>query len=123
MLVVNAGNIAKDWEWLSGHLPDGVKLTNRSDEIALLAVQGPHSLPMLQKLTPIDLSLIPYYHFCKGTIAGIPMIISRQDTPGNLVLNCTWNRLMMPPKAYGIRSLRQEKSITSSRSDLVREIR
>ena len=116
MLVVNAGNIAKDWEWLSGYLPDGVKLTNRSDETALLAVQGPHSLPMLQKLTPIDLSLIPYYHFCKGTIAGIPMIISRTGYTGELgfelylesshdAAQSVWDSLFEAGKEYNVQPI------------------
>ncbi len=84
MLVVNAGNIAKDWEWLRGHLSDRVTLMNMSDETALLAIQGPNSLSLLQKLTPSDLSMVSYYHFFKGTIAGIPMIISRTGYTGEL---------------------------------------
>lgn len=82
MVVVNAANIAKDWEWMSRHRPDGVTFTDRSDETALLAVQGPSSLATLQPLTGVDLAAIPYYHFVRGTLAGTPMIISRTGYTG-----------------------------------------
>jgi aminomethyltransferase len=84
LLVVNAGNLTKDWEWLNKQLSGSVVLADRSDETALLAVQGPNSLPLLQKLTSADLSLVPYYHFIEGQIAGIPMIISRTGYTGEL---------------------------------------
>jgi aminomethyltransferase len=84
MLVVNAANIDKDFAWMQRNCFGDVLLKNRSDEISLLAVQGPKSLATLQKLTSVDLSSIPYYHFRKGTLAGVEMIISRTGYTGEL---------------------------------------
>ena len=66
MLVVNAGNIQKDWDWVTQHNTYGVELKNISDQTSLLAVQGPKAIQVLQKLTSIDLNTIPYYEFRKG---------------------------------------------------------
>ncbi len=84
MLVVNAANIDKDVAWLKQNLTGNVVIENRSDEVSLLAVQGPHSRDTLQKLTMVDLSSIAYYHFVKGTLAGVEMIISRTGYTGEL---------------------------------------
>lgn len=84
MIVVNAANIDKDWEWMKSHCPPDVSFENKSDETALLAIQGPKSLATLQKLTAVDLSSIPYYHFVRGTLAGVDMIISRTGYTGEL---------------------------------------
>lgn len=75
MLVVNASNIDKDWNWISQFNTEGAAMKNISDEMCLFAVQGPNALPTLQKLTPIDLSSIPYYHFVKGEFANVPNVI------------------------------------------------
>ena len=76
MLVVNASNIDKDWAWISGfaHAYD-TKLLNISDNTSLLAVQGPNALQILQTLTDVHLSDIKYYHFTKGTVAGIDNVL------------------------------------------------
>lgn len=84
MLVINAANVEKDIAWMNDHLVPGVTLTNRSDETSLLAVQGPQSLSTLQQLTAVDLSRIPYYHFQRGSLAGVDMIISRTGYTGEL---------------------------------------
>ena len=84
MLVVNASNTKKDFDWLKSHIGGDVQLTDRSDEYSLLAVQGPHSLAALQKLTKVNLSAVEYYHFVRGTLAGIDMIISRTGYTGEL---------------------------------------
>ena len=84
MIVVNAANIDKDWEWMKSHCPGDVSFENKSDETALLAIQGPKSLATLQKLTTADLSTIPYYHFVRGMLAGVEMIISRTGYTGEL---------------------------------------
>jgi aminomethyltransferase len=84
MLVVNAANIEKDFEWLKSHLRSDVELNDVSDSISLLAVQGPSSLKTLQKIADIDLSKIKYYHFAWGKIAGIPCIISRTGYTGEI---------------------------------------
>lgn len=82
MMVVNAVNTEKDYQWLKEHQPPGVKLKNVSDQITLLAVQGRKSQVTLQKLTPLDLSTIRYYHFQQGKLADTPMIISRTGYTG-----------------------------------------
>jgi aminomethyltransferase len=70
MLVVNASNIEKDWEWISGLNTMGADLENRSDDFALLALQGPSSVQILQKLTDSDVSSIKFYTFETGSVAG-----------------------------------------------------
>jgi len=75
LLVVNAANIDKDWNWCVSHNEAGAELQNSSDNTAQLAVQGPKALATLQKLTSIDLSAIPYYHFTHGEFAGVKDII------------------------------------------------
>lgn len=75
LLVVNAANIEKDWNWCVSHNTIGAELENASDRMGQLAVQGPKALPTLQKLTSLDLSEIPYYHFRVGDFAGVPQVI------------------------------------------------
>ncbi|MBU6325984.1 MAG: glycine cleavage system aminomethyltransferase GcvT, partial [Bacteroidetes bacterium] len=75
MLVVNASNIEKDWNWISQHNTYGCDLYNVSDEWSLLAVQGPKAAETVQKLTSVDLSAIPYYHFAFGSCAGIQGVV------------------------------------------------
>jgi aminomethyltransferase len=75
LLVVNASNIEKDWNWISSHNKFGVEMKNISDRTSLLAVQGPKAMTALQKLTDINLSEIPYYHFKKGKFAGLDNIV------------------------------------------------
>ena len=70
LLVVNAGNIDKDWNWIAKHNTSGVDMKNISDDICLFAVQGPKAVGVLQKLTSTDLSVIKYYHFVIGDFAG-----------------------------------------------------
>lgn len=75
MLVVNASNIDKDWEWIQSHNTEGVAMENLSDNLCLLAVQGPDATATLQKLTEVDLSSMEYYTFQVGTMAGISHVI------------------------------------------------
>ena len=75
MLVVNAANMEKDWNWCVSHNTEGAELENASDNIAQLAVQGPKAVLALQKLTDIDLASIPYYTFKVGTFAGEENVI------------------------------------------------
>ena len=84
MLVVNASNTKKDFDWLKSHLEGDVSLIDRSDEFSLLAVQGPQSLKTLKKIVDVDLSKIEYYHFTRGRVAGEEMIISRTGYTGEL---------------------------------------
>src|SRR5437588_808748 len=75
MLVVNASNIEKDWNWISKYNTDGVEMKNISDRTSLLAVQGPKAAEALQSLTDIDLGSMEYYTFKKGRFAGINNVL------------------------------------------------
>ncbi|MEI6680477.1 MAG: glycine cleavage system aminomethyltransferase GcvT [Mariniphaga sp.] len=75
MLVVNASNIQKDWEWLVSQNDMGAILENASDKICQLAVQGPKATQILQELTDTDLSSIKYYTFKTGNFAGVDDVI------------------------------------------------
>ncbi len=76
MLVVNASNIEKDWDWVAQHNDMGAVMKDISDDTALFAVQGPKAQKVLQKLTEVDLSEVKFYHFAQGKLAGEEMIIS-----------------------------------------------
>ncbi len=71
MLVVNASNIEKDWNWISKFNTDKVEMHNISDKTCLLAIQGPNATKMLQPLTDIDILNLKYYTFTKGKFAGV----------------------------------------------------
>lgn len=76
MLVVNAGNMQKDWDFLCSHTPQygltvGKELYNASDEISLLAIQGPLAMKVVQKITKDSVMDLPYYSFIKANVAGI----------------------------------------------------
>lgn len=75
MLVVNASNIEKDWNWISSHNNLGVEMTNNSDEMSLLAIQGPDAAEAMQSLTKLDLFKMKYYNFEIGTFAGVENVI------------------------------------------------
>lgn len=75
LMVVNASNIEKDWEWCQKMNKVGAELENGSDRTAQLAVQGPKTVAVLQKLTDVDLSDIPYYTFKVGKFAGCDEVI------------------------------------------------
>jgi aminomethyltransferase len=75
LLVVNASNIEKDWNWIQSHNTEGVEMKNLSDELCLLAVQGPNATATLQKLTEVDLSAMDYYTFQVGKMADMDNVI------------------------------------------------
>ncbi|WP_116108438.1 glycine cleavage system aminomethyltransferase GcvT [Lewinella sp. IMCC34191] len=75
MLVVNASNIQKDWDWISSHNTFGAEMLDISDHTALLAVQGPKATEILEPLTDVDLAAIPYYHFVRGSLAGVDNVL------------------------------------------------
>lgn len=75
MCVVNAGNIEKDWDWFVKNKIDGAEIENISDDLSLLAIQGPKATEALQSLTDVNLSEIPYYRFVIGKFAGIDNVI------------------------------------------------
>jgi aminomethyltransferase len=83
MMVVNASNVAKDYAHIARHADEfGVTIEDVSDEMGLLALQGPIAAKILQPLTQTDLSQIGYYHFAEGSVGGMPMIISRTGYTG-----------------------------------------
>ncbi|QAA22746.1 glycine cleavage system aminomethyltransferase GcvT [Sporolactobacillus terrae] len=94
-LVVNAANIDKDFNWLSEHAPQSINLTNRSEQIALLAVQGPHALNSVQKITDYDLTSIEHFKFAKHvSLNGVDSLVSRTGYTGEdgLELYCPWDQ-------------------------------
>lgn len=75
MLVVNASNIEKDWNWISKHNSHNAEMHNISDKTALLAIQGPNATKILQPLTDIDILNLKYYTFVKGKFAGVDNVL------------------------------------------------
>lgn len=82
MMVVNAANIEKDFQWINSHLIPGIECVNATDDYTLLAVQGPKAEATLQKSTNIDLSKIKYYWMTEGKFAGVDVFISRTGYTG-----------------------------------------
>jgi len=82
LLVVNAANIAKDFDWLKEHRRDGAELEDDSSRYALLAIQGPRSQPVLSRLTETDLDSLSFYHFTTARVADAEMIVSRTGYTG-----------------------------------------
>ncbi len=75
MLVVNASNIEKDWNWIVKHNMDKVEMHNISDKTCLLAIQGPNATKILQPLTEMDILNLKYYTFTKGKFAGVENVL------------------------------------------------
>lgn len=75
MLVVNASNIEKDWNWISSFNDKGVEMHNISEKTSLLAIQGPNACKILQPLTDMDILNLKYYTFTKGTFAGVEHVL------------------------------------------------
>ena len=115
MLVVNASNIEKDWNWLTENNTAGAELENASDHTAQLAVQGPKATEVLQKLTSVNLSEISFYHFKVGDFAGVKnVIISNPGYTGSGGFELyfypeegmkIWNALFEAGKEYGIKPI------------------
>jgi aminomethyltransferase len=111
LLVVNAGNIEKDFRWLQEQRPEGCRLTNASDDWALLALQGPKAHEILQGLTPLDLPGLKYYHFAEGALDGVPATLSRTGYTGEDGFEIfvrssdaerVWRRLLEAGKGQGL---------------------
>ena len=75
MLVVNAGNIDKDWKWISDRNTNNVEMHNISDKTGLLAIQGPNATKIIQTLTDMDVLNLKYYTFTKGKFAGVENVL------------------------------------------------
>src|SRR5690554_6454773 len=115
LLVVNASNIDKDWDWISKHNDLGVDMRNLSDDYALLAIQGPKSIEAMQSLTSVNLSEIPYYSFKVGDFAGIENVIisaTGYTGSGGFEIYCKneeveqiWNNVFEAGKNFGIKPI------------------
>ncbi|MEL1241274.1 glycine cleavage system aminomethyltransferase GcvT [Flavobacterium flavipallidum] len=115
LLVVNASNIEKDWNWISSHNDLGVTMVNRSDDYSLLAIQGPKAVEALQSLTSVDLASIKYYHFQIGDFAGFnDVIISATGYTGaggfeiyckNDQAEAIWNKVFEAGAPFGIQPI------------------
>lgn len=115
LLVVNASNLEKDWNWLVQNNTVGAELENASDHTAQLAVQGPKATELLQKLTPVNLSEIPFYHFKVGEFAGVKnVILSNTGYTGSGGFELyfypeegvkIWNALFEAGQEYGIKPI------------------
>jgi len=115
MLVVNASNVEKDWNWLNANNTVGAELENASDHTAQLAVQGPKATELLQKLTSVNLAEVPYYHFAVGDFAGVENVIlsnTGYTGAGGFELYFypeygvqIWNALFETGKEFGIKPI------------------
>ena len=106
MLVVNASNIEKDWNWITGFNTNNVEMHNISSRTCLLAIQGPNATKLLQPLTEMDITNLKYYTFVKGAFAGIEnVLVSATGYTGaggveiyfedsNDAANIIWDKLM-----------------------------
>ena len=114
MLVVNASNIQKDWDWIEKNNDINAELENISDRISLLAIQGPKAQQLIQKLTKTDLSSLSYYTFSKGNIGSITdgAIISATGYTGsggfeiyvyNEFAAQVWDEIMKAGEEFGIK--------------------
>ena len=115
LLVVNASNIEKDWNWISKHNTFGVQMENKSSAVSLLAIQGPDAAEALQSLTDIDLFNMKYYNFEIGTFAGIEnVIVSATGYTGsggfeiyfeNKDAENIWNAIFKAGEKFGIKPI------------------
>ena len=117
MLVVNAGNIEKDWNWISRHNTKGAEMHNISDKTCLLAIQGPNATKILQPLTEMDILNLKYYTFTKGKFAGIENVLVSatgytgaggveiyfEDKDG--AADKIWDTIFDAGKSFGIKSI------------------
>lgn len=115
MLVVNASNIEKDWNWISKYNDFGVEMINISDRTSLLAIQGPKSADALQTLTDVSLAEMEYYSFQKGKFAGVDnVLISATGYTGaggfeiyfdNAFADKIWDAIFEAGKAFDIKPI------------------
>ena len=117
MLVVNASNIEKDWNWISSYNTKNVEMHNISPKTALLAVQGPNATKIVQTMTAMDVLNMPYYSFVKGKLLDIDnVVISATGYTGaggveiyfedeNDNANKVWDALFAAGAAYGLQPI------------------
>lgn len=115
MLVPNASNIQKDFDWIAQHNSMNAKMENLSDDYGIFAIQGPNALEAMQKLTDVNLSEIKYFHFETGTFAGVKeVIISATGYTGSGGIEVyfkkedsekIWNEVMKAGEEFGIQPI------------------
>lgn len=115
LLVVNASNIQKDWDWISKYNTFGVDMKDISDKTSLFAVQGPKATEALQSLTSLDLGEMEYYTFKKGVFAGVEnVLVSATGYTGaggfeiyvdNEHAKAVWNAIMKAGEPFGIKPI------------------
>jgi aminomethyltransferase len=117
LLVVNASNIKKDWDWITKHNRDRVEMHDISDKTCLLAIQGPNATKVLQPLTEIDILNLKYYTFAKGRFAGVDNVLISatgytgaggveiyfEDKPGDAGL--IWDKIFQAGAQAGIKPI------------------
>ena len=113
LLVVNASNIEKDWNWISSHNDVNAEMRNISEDFSLLAIQGPKAAKAMQSLTSVDLEEIKFYTFEVSDFAGIDYVIisaTGYTGSGGFEIYCKnseveqiWNKVMEAGAAYGIK--------------------
>jgi aminomethyltransferase len=115
LLVVNASNIEKDWNWISSYNDLGVEMRDLSEDYSLLAIQGPKAVEAMQSLTSVNLSEIKYYHFEVGPFAGIENVIisaTGYTGSGGFEIYCkndeveqVWNKVFEAGASFGIKPI------------------
>lgn len=115
LLVVNASNIDKDWNWIDAHNSMGAEMRNLSDDYSLLAIQGPKAVEAMQSLTSIDLAEITYYHFEVADFAGLEHVIisaTGYTGSGGFEIYCkndqvdqVWDKVMEAGAEFGIKPI------------------
>jgi len=115
LLVVNASNIDKDWNWISSHNDVKAEMKNISDVYSLLAIQGPKAVEAMQSLTSVDLSEIPFYKFKVADFAGIEHVIisaTGYTGSGGFEIYCkndeveqVWNKVFEAGADFGIKPI------------------
>ena len=115
LLVVNASNIEKDWNWIESQNTFKAGMRNLSDDYALLAIQGPKAIESMQSLTSIDLAEIPYYNFKIADFAGLEHVIisaTGYTGSGGFEIYCKssevqtlWTKVLDAGKTYGIKPI------------------
>lgn len=115
LLVVNASNIQKDWDWISSHNSMGANMRNISDDFSLLAIQGPKAVEAMQSLSSVNLADISFYNFVVGDFAGIEhVIISATGYTGsggfeiyckNSEVEQVWNKVLEAGADFGIKPI------------------
>jgi aminomethyltransferase len=111
MLTVNAGNIDKDWAWVNEHPGKDTRWRNASEGTGLIAVQGPKAEALVGRLADRDVTAIGYYRFARGTVGGVPALLSRTGYTGEDGFELyapadhterLWNALMEAGRADGV---------------------